>query len=118
LKKEVIPMFTKPESIPIDTISPIEIAEIIDRLASRIIVSGNRDIFGPWASSRLAGKVGVIFAMSSNSDPASAIGEIGAAWADLIIATNREDPDRAPDLQLAAHAALDPIKCGAAGQRG
>lgn len=111
-------MLTAPEPSNIDTISPIGIAEVTDHLAAKIRADGNADLLGPWAISRLAAKLGVTLAISSSTDPVEVVRDLGEDWADLIIATNREDPDLAPGVLLAAHTVFERIKRGPAGQGG
>ncbi len=61
-------MLTAPEPSNIDTISAIEIAEVIDKLAARVRADGNADLLAPWAISRLSAKLGVTVAISATPD--------------------------------------------------
>jgi hypothetical protein len=88
---------------------PADIADTIDHLVAAI----NEDsLLAVWAVSRLAAKLGITVAISPSTDPVEVVRDLGEDWADLIIATNREDPDRAPDVFLAAHAVFERIKRG------
>ncbi len=73
-------MLTTPESSAIDT-SPIEIAEVIEHLAARIMADGNADLLGGWAVATLAAKLGLTVAISSSTDPVEIVRDIGDAWA-------------------------------------
>lgn len=93
---------------------PVEIADTIDRLVAAI---NDDSLLAIWAVSRLSATLRMTVAISTSTDPVEIVRDLGDDWADLILATNREDPDRAPDVFLAAHAVFERIKRGPVRQR-
>ena len=107
-------MFTRPgaDTKAIDTISPVEIAEVIDHLAARIRADGNADLLGPWLIARAAAALGLTVIQASSPNPVEVVEDLGADWASLILAANRERPEDAHRILRAAHGAFAAITRG------
>ncbi len=105
-------MYVKPESCSILALDPIEIAEVIDNLAARVAADANADLLGPWLLARAASALGITVMQTATTNPVEVVQNLGADWASMILETNREHPEDAHQVLLAAHAAFDDIRRG------
>lgn len=89
---------------------PVEIAEAIDLLAATITRDGNRDIFGPWAVFRLAAKLGVTVTVSSSTDPAEVVGDMGEGFVGAVSAAlDNVPPCEVADVLRAAMGVIQQV---------
>lgn len=94
---------------PIDTINPIEIAEVIDRLVARIRADGNADLLAVWAVATLAGKLGITVIQATSTEAVDVFRDLGDDWAASVLEASRVNPDGAHRVLLAAHGAFQTI---------
>jgi hypothetical protein len=93
--------------------SPGDPAVIADNI-DNVVAAVNADtLLGIWAVSRLAAKLGVSVALSCSTEPVQIVRELGDEWADVVVQTVRENPDRAHHVLRAATGAFETIRNGA-----
>lgn len=92
-----------------DTLSPVEIAEVIDTLAARIRTDGNADLLGPWAISRLSAKLGVTVAISSSTNLVEVVEDLGDAFGGAIRTVLDEHPGEVVEVLRAAKAVIEGV---------
>ena len=92
-----------------DTVSPQEIAAVIDSLAVCIRADGNSDLFGPWAVTRLAAGLGMSVVIAASTDRVEVVREIGEGWAAEFSTALDEDPCRTAEVLRAAMAAIQQV---------
>ena len=102
-------MSTLPDSNPTYAIDPVEIAEVIDRLAERIRRDGNGDIYAPWAVATLASNLGVTVAIASSTDPVGVVRDCGEDWVDEIGRALDGYSGDVADVLRVAYAAIERI---------
>ena len=92
-----------------DTASPHEIAAVIERLAARIKADGNCDLYAGWAVATLASKLGITFALSSCTNPAEVITDIGEDWSYQIAQALDEHPAQTAQVLRAAMKVIEQV---------
>ena len=98
------PVATKRQSV-----TPQEIADVLDRLAACIRADGNVDLYSGWAVATLATGLGITVAMSSSDDPIESTREIGEEWADMAARQLNDEPRRRGDALRAAHSVVEQL---------
>lgn len=75
------------------SVTPQQIAAVVDGLAAAIKADDDCDIFGPWAVASLAAKLGLTVALSTSDAPAVVVADIGNDWADEVLLGLDKRPD-------------------------
>ena len=94
-------------------VTPPEIAAVIHDLAARIKADGNADLLGGWAVATLASKLGVAVALSSSTNPAEVVRDLGEDWADAISRALDDHPARTVQLLRAAAKVIEQMAADA-----
>ena len=91
------------------SVTPHEIAAVIDDLAASIKADANCDLYAGWALAAFASKLGIAVAISSSASPSEVIGDLGGDWADAISRALDEHPDKTGQVLRAAMGVIEKI---------